>query len=80
VLRDPVTGDWDFDGFIQFLTLLIIVCSFASLAFVSEGGSALGPYYTLYDLAVEHASVTIASFMIILMALWWYEQFRGGYF
>ena len=80
MLRDPITGDLDTDGIIQAFVLVALVCFFVSLAATTNGGSLVDPYFVLYDLAVEHAHITIASFMIILMASWWYGQFRGGYY
>ena len=80
MLRDPVTGDWDFDGFFQATIIVGIICTILSLGAISEGHSAVEPYYRVYLLAIEYSHITIASFMVGLMALWWYEQFRGGYF
>lgn len=80
MLRDPITGDLDVDGLIRIFTLVALVGVFASLSSMTSGDSAIDPYYVLYDLVTEYSYITIASFMLILMALWWYEQFRGGYF
>lgn len=80
MLRDPFTGDIEPDAVIRIGTILGIICIFAMLGSISEGENWYYPYELLFDLAVKYSTVTIASFMVIIMAYWWYEQFRGGYF
>tara|TARA_B100000029_G_C17343351_1_gene876140 strand:- start:520 stop:768 length:249 start_codon:yes stop_codon:yes gene_type:complete len=80
-LRDPFTGAIDFEEVARYAILIGIICAFASAGAASEGLSVLYPYEMLVDLMFnQYPSVTIASFMVMLMALWWYEQFQGGYY
>jgi len=80
-LRDPFTGQIDFDEVMRYGIILLIICVFASAAAASEGLGVLYPYEVVANLLfVTYPSITIASFMVAIMAFWWYEQFRGGYF
>lgn len=80
-IRDPFTGQIDFEEVARYAIILFIVCFIASAGSASEGLGALYPYEFLANLLfVTYPTFTIASFMVLLMALWWYEQFRGGYF
>ena len=81
MVRDPFTGSIDFEEVARYTILLSIICAFASAGAASEGLGVLYPYEYLGDvLFIQYPSITIASFMVGLMALWWYEQFRGGDF
>ena len=80
-LRDPFTGAVDFEEVARYAILISIICVFASAGAASEGLGVLYPYEMLVDLMFnQYPSITIASFMVMLMALWWYEQFQGGYY
>ena len=80
-LRDPFTGQVDFEEVARYGILITIICAFASAGAASEGLGILYPYEMLGDLMFnQYPSITIGSFMVVLMAYWWYEQFRGGYF
>jgi hypothetical protein len=81
MLRDPFTGTIDFEEVARYAILIGIFCAVISAGAASEGLGALYPYeYVANYLLYDHPTVTIAAFMVMLMALWWYEQFRGGYF
>lgn len=81
MVRDPFTGTIDFEEVARYAILLSILCAFVSAAAAGEGLGALYPYEYLGDVLFnQYPAITIASFMVALMALWWYEQFRGGYF
>lgn len=81
MLRDPFTGSIDFEEVARLTIVFSILCAFASAGAASEGLGVLYPYELLGDLMFnQYPSITIGSFMVVLMAYWWYEQFRGGYF
>jgi hypothetical protein len=80
MFRDPFTGDIDIDALVRIGTITLIVCIFATLGSVSEGESWYYPYAILGDYLSTHSTFTIGAVMILIMAYWWYEQFRGGYF
>ncbi len=81
MVRDPFTGSIDFEEVARRGIIVGIILAIASAGAASEGLGVLYPYEYLGDmLFVQYPSITIASFMVGLMALWWYEQFRGGYF
>jgi hypothetical protein len=80
MLRDPFTGDIEPDAVIRIVTIVGIISIFAMLGSISEGENWYYPYELIIDFAITHSTITIASFMVIIMAYWWYEQFRGGYF
>ena len=80
-IRDPFTGQIDFEEVARYAIILFIFCFIASAGSASEGLGPLYPYEFLANLLfVTYPTFTIASFMVLMMALWWYEQFRGGYF
>ena len=80
-IRDPFTGQIDFEEVARYAIILFIICFIASAGSASEGLGALYPYEFLANLLfVTYPTFTIASFMVAIMAFWWYEQFRGGYF
>lgn len=80
MLRDPFTGDIDSDAVIRIATIVVILAAFATLGSVSEGEAWYYPYELIVDYAILHSTATIVCIMIMVMGLWWYEQFRGGYF
>ena len=80
MLRDPFTGHIDADATIRIATIAVIVAIFATLGSISEGEAWYYPYELIVNYAIVHSTVTIACIMIMVMGLWWYEQFRGGYF
>lgn len=81
MLRDPFTGSVDFEEVARYTILIAIFCVIMSAGTASEGLGAMYPYaYTAEFLMYDHPTFTIAAFMVMLMGLWWYEQFRGGYF
>jgi len=80
-LRDPFTGQIDFEEVARYAIILGILCFIVSAGSASEGLGLLYPYEFVGNLLfITYPTITIASFMVGLMALWWYEQFRGGYF
>ena len=80
-LRDPFTGTIDFEEVARYGILLTIFCAIISAGAASEGLGVMYPYeYAVGFLLNDHPTFTIAAFMVMLMSLWWYEQFRGGYF
>jgi len=72
-------SNWDLTLIAQWLICVLLVLLFFSLAAISEGGSWSDPYFYIFDFVKANEFLFIASFMILLMALWWYESFRGGY-
>ena len=46
-LRDPFTGQIDFDELMRYGIILLIICVFASAAAASEGLGVLYPYESL---------------------------------
>jgi type IV secretory pathway VirB2 component (pilin) len=79
MIRDPF-GGWDWDGIKQlsmsFLFLFGVISLFSHL-----GGDAwYGPYTWILGVISGNAEISIAIAMILLMGLWWHEQFNGGYY
>ena len=72
-------SDWDLTLIVQWLIGILLIVTFFSLAAMSEGGNWYDPYVYISDYIKSHDFLFIASFMILIMALWWYESFRGGY-
>jgi len=77
VIRDPF-GDIDWDAVLQILTTLLFVSVLITMAGASSGDWK-DPWETLWGLVVKHQTVVIASLMVMIMSLWWYEQFNSGY-
>ena len=79
MIRDPF-GGWDWDGIKQLVFsigfLLAIISLFSSLG----GDSWYGPYQWVWGIITDNAEISIIIAMIAIMALWWHEQFSGGYY
>jgi len=77
MIRDPF-GDIDWDGLFQIFTALLFIGVLMTMAGASSGDWQ-GPWRVLWAMMVKHQTVVIASLMVMIMALWWYEQFNSGY-
>ena len=79
MIRDPF-GGWDWDGIKQLSMtigfLLAIISLFSSLG----GDSWYGPYKWFWGVISDNAEICIIIVMVGIMALWWHEQFSGGYY
>jgi hypothetical protein len=79
MIRDPF-GGWDWEGIKQMTFSILFLFAIISL-FSQLGGDAwYGPYIWISDVISDNAEISIAIAMILLMGLWWYEQFNGGYY
>ncbi len=79
MIRDPF-GGWDWDGIKQLTFSIITLLALVSLFSHLGGDSWYGPYEWLWGVITDNAEISIIVTMILLMAIWWYEQFNGGYF
>jgi len=77
VLRDPF-GDIDWDGVFQLVTALGFVAVLVTMAGASSGDWQ-EPWRMLWGIVVKYQTLVIASLMVLIMALWWYEQFNSGH-
>ena len=77
MLRDPF-GDIDWDAVFQLVTALGFVAVLVTMAGASSGDWQ-GPWRMLWGIVVKYQTAAIASLMVLIMALWWYEQFNSGY-
>ena len=77
MLRDPF-GDIDWDLVLQMLTTLGFLA-----VLITMGGASSGdwqePWLMLWASVIKHQTLVIASLMVMIMSLWWYEQFNSGY-
>jgi hypothetical protein len=77
MIRDPF-GDIDWDAVLQIVTTLAFVALLVTMAGAS-GGDWQEPWRMLWALMVKHQTIVIASLMVMIMSLWWYEQFNSGH-
>jgi len=77
MFRDPF-GDWDWDFILQIGLMIAFIFAFITMIAVTEG-NWYDPYVYVYDFILANSTIFIISVMVSLMALWWYEQFRGGF-
>lgn len=77
MFRDPF-GDWDWDFILQIGLMIAFIFAFITMIAVTEG-NWYDPYVYVYDFISANSTIFIISVMVSLMALWWYEQFRGGF-
>ena len=79
MIRDPF-GGWDWDGIKQLTfsigMLLGIISVFASLG----GDNWYRPYEWVWNIIAANAEISIIIAMVVVMGLWWFEQFSGGYY
>ena len=79
MIRDPF-GGWDWDGIKQ-LTFSIVMLFGIISVFASLGGDNwYRPYEWVWDIIAANAEISIMLAMVIVMGLWWFEQFNGGYY
>ena len=72
-------GAWDWDGIKQLvfsISVLLVIISFAA----STSGNWYDPYSWFYGILTANEPLTILIVMFALMALWWHEQFNGGFY
>jgi len=77
MIRDPF-GDIDWDAVLQIFTTLGFVAVLVTMAGAS-GGDWQEPWRMLWGILVKYQTAVIASLMVLIMSLWWYEQFNSGY-
>jgi hypothetical protein len=77
MIRDPF-GDIDWDAVLQIVMTLLFVSVLVTMAGASSGDWKQ-PWEMLWGVVVRYQTVVIASLMVMIMSLWWYEQFNSGY-
>ena len=77
MLRDPF-GDIDWDLVLQMLTTLGFLAVLITMAGASSGDWQ-EPWRMLWATVIKYQTLVIASLMVMIMSLWWYEQFNSGY-
>ena len=77
MIRDPF-GDIDWDGVLQIVMTLLFVSVLVTMAGASSGDWKQ-PWEMLWGVVVRYQTIVIASLMVMIMSLWWYEQFNSGY-
>jgi hypothetical protein len=77
MIRDPF-GDIDWDAVLQIVMTLLFVSVLITMAGASNGDWKQ-PWEMLWGVVVRYQTIVIASLMVMIMSLWWYEQFNSGY-
>jgi hypothetical protein len=77
MIRDPF-GDIDWDAVLQIVMTLLFVSVLVTMAGASSGDWKQ-PWEMLWGVVVRYQTIVIASLMVMIMSLWWYEQFNSGY-
>ncbi len=79
MIRDPF-GGWDWDGIKQLAFTITFAFAIISLFSQLGGDNWFGPYEWFWGIVTDNAEISIIVTMILVMGLWWYEQFNGGYY
>ena len=77
MIRDPF-GDIDWDAVLQIVMTLLFVSVLITMAGASSGDWKQ-PWEMIWGVVVRYQTIVIASLMVMIMSLWWYEQFNSGY-
>jgi hypothetical protein len=77
MIRDPF-GDSDWDAVLQIVMTLLFMSVLVTMAGASSGDWKQ-PWEMLWGVVVRYQTIVIASLMVMIMSLWWYEQFNSGY-
>ena len=79
MIRDPF-GGWDWDGIKQLTFSIGFLLAIISLFSALGGDAWYRPYEWLWGIITDNAEISLGIAMIAIMALWWHEQFSGGYY
>ena len=77
MIRDPF-GDIDWDAVLQIVMTLLFVSVLITMAGASSGDWKQ-PWEMIWGVVVRYQTIVIASLMVMIMSLWWYEQLNSGY-
>ena len=80
MIRDPL-GGWDWDGIRQlcfsFLMLFVLVSMFAEL---DSNYTWADPWMGIVDFVAAYPEYFIIGSMLLVLSIWWINQFDGGYY
>ena len=80
MIRDPL-GGWDLDGIRQlcfsFLMLFVLVSMFAEL---DSNYTWSDPWMGIVDFVAAYPEYFIIGSMLLVLSIWWINQFDGGYY
>ena len=80
MIRDPL-GGWDWDGIRQlcfsFLMLFVLVSMFAEL---DSNYTWSDPWMGIVDFVAAYPEYFIIGSMLLVLSIWWINQFAGGYY
>ena len=80
MIRDPL-GGWVWDGIRQlcfsFLMLFVLVSMFAEL---DSNYTWSDPWMGIVDFVAAYPEYFIIGSMLLVLSIWWINQFDGGYY
>ena len=80
MIRDPLGGS-DWDGIRQlcfsFLMLFVLVSMFAEL---DSNYTWSDPWMGIVDFVAAYPEYFIIGSMLLVLSIWWINQFDGGYY
>ncbi len=76
MLRDPF-GDWDWEAISELLFGITVLALLISLVGHAEGDWKQ-PWEMVLDVLQDNLTITLIVTILGLMALWHYEELRGG--
>ena len=80
MIRDPL-GGWDWDGIRQLCVSLVMLFALVSaFAALDSKYTWSDPWMGIADFVSAYPEYFIVGSMLVVLSIWWINQFDGGYY
>jgi hypothetical protein len=80
MIRDPL-GGWDWDGIRQLCFSLVMLFALVSMfAALDSKYTWSDPWMRIADFVSAYPEYFIVGSMLVVLSIWWINQFDGGYY
>tara|TARA_B100002019_G_C21202484_1_gene564804 strand:- start:650 stop:892 length:243 start_codon:yes stop_codon:yes gene_type:complete len=80
MIRDPL-GGWDWDGIRQLCFSLVMLFALVSaFAALDSKYTWSDPWMVIADFISAYPEYFIVGSMLVVLSIWWINQFDGGYY
>jgi len=80
MIRDPL-GGWDWDGIRQlFFSLVMLFALVSAFAALDSKYTWSDPWMGIADFVSAYPEYFIVGSMLVVLSIWWINQFDGGYY